>query len=287
MSETQMEKWYLRYHDETLGPFPTVQIARYLQLQRLKADDKISRDKEHWYSVREVAEVWPEKRLTAPGITDLEKRQLEATQRWVDEHPNLFVPLDEVRGAEAELMLEGTTRSTGHGAGAGQRFTGYVVAMVLALVVITLAFLLPRGKELSLPQCDAAATPGVNWSNCRMPGSRLENADLSGAIMRNSDLGGAVLRASNLSKADLAYADLSQANLRGANLSGALLTGASLRRANLQSADLRNADLTYADLTDANIEGAVLEGALLGNTILSDRVACMPESVGRCVPGQR
>jgi hypothetical protein len=288
MSETQAEKWYLRYHDETLGPFPSVQIARYLQLQRLKAEDKISRDREHWYSIRDVAEVWPEKRLSTAAISDLERQQLQATQRWVDEHPSLFVPLDEARGgAEAELMMESASRAAHQEEKAGQRMAGYVVAAGLALMVIVLAFVLPRGKELSLPQCDAPAAPGVNWSNCRMQGNRLENADLHDAILRNSDLSNGVLRAANLTGTDLAYANLSQANLRGANLSTALLTGASLRRADLQSANLQNADLSYADLTGANIDGAVLVGAKLGNTILSDEIACMPESVGRCIPGRR
>lgn len=287
MSETQAEKWYLRYHDETLGPFPSVQIARYLLLKRVKADDKISRDKEHWYNIKEVAEVWPDKRLTTAGVSELEKQQLEATQRWVDEHPNLFVPLDEARGAEAELMLEGATHASRQENSSTQRVIGYAVAVALALIVGVLAYLLPRGKELSLPQCDAPAAPGVNWSNCRMPGNRLGNADLHGAILRNSDLGSAVLRAANLKGTDLAYANLTQANLRGANLSEAVLTGASLRRADLQSANLRNADLAYADLTGANIEGAVLEGAKLGNAILNDEIACMPESVGRCIPGRR
>lgn len=287
MSEAQAEKWYLRYHDETLGPFPSVQIARYLLLQRLKADDKISRDRDHWYSIRDVAEVWPDKRLKAAGISEVEKQQLEATQRWVDEHPNLFVPLDEAKGAEAELMLEGSAHSARHEESGKQRIFGYAIAVILALVVSVLAYLLPHGRELSLPQCDAPTAPEVNWSNCRMTGKRLENADLRGAILRNSDLGGAILRASNLVHADLAYANLTQANLRGANLNSAILTGASLRRADLQSANLRNADLTYADLTDANIDGAILEGARLGNAILSDEIACMPESVGRCIPGRR
>ncbi len=287
MSETQAEKWYLRYHDETLGPFPTVQIARYLQLQRVKAEDKISRDKDRWYSIRDVAEVWPENRLGAATISDLEKQQLQATQRWIDEHPTLFVPLDEARGAEAELIMESASRAAHQEEGASQRLAGYAVAVILALVVIALAFLLPRGKELSLPQCDAPAAPGVNWSNCRMQGNRLENVDLHDAILRNSDLSNGVLRAANLAGIDLAYANLSQANLRGANLFGAQLTGASLRRANLQSANLRDADLRYADLTGANIDGAALTGAKLDNAILSDEVACMPGSVGRCIPGQR
>lgn len=287
MSETATEKWYLRYHDETLGPFPTVQIARYLLLQRLKPQDKISRDREHWYNIKDVAEVWPDKRLATAGISDLEKQQLNATQRWVDEHAALFVPLDEARGAEAELLLEGAAHASHQHSHPGQKLVGYAVAVTLAILVIVVAFLIPKGKEYALPQCDAPAAPRVNWSNCRMPGSRLGNADLSSSILRNSDLSHAVLRAANLSNADLAYANLNQATLRGANLNGALLTGASLRLANLQAADLRNVDLSYADLTDANIEGALLEGARLGNTILSDEVACMPESVGRCIPARR
>lgn len=288
MSNGQEEKWYLRFHGEAVGPFPSFQIARYLLLQRLRHDDEISRDKLKWYSIGDVPEVWPEKRLAATGISDAEKRRLEATRRWVEEHAGLFVPLDEAAGAEEELLFEDEVYHPRRRSRPPlQRIAGYLLALLLAAVAITVPFLLPEGPAMDDPQCEAAASPGVNWSNCPLQGSRLENADLGRARLRNTNLSAAVLRAANLANSDLAYADLSLANLRGANLQGAVLTGANLRNADLQFANLKNTDLSYADLTGAVLKGAALDGARLGYAVLGEETLCMPESVGRCIPAKR
>lgn len=288
MSNGQDEKWYLRLHGEAVGPFPSFQIARYLLLQRVQQDDEISRDKLKWFSIRDVTEVWPDKRLSAPGVTDAEKQRLLATQKWVDAHAPLFAPVDEAHGVEEELLIEDEVyHPQQHEAPSSQRLVSYGLAVLLAAAVITVPFLLPEGQMVDTPRCDAPAAPGINWNNCRLERSRLENADLHGAHLRNADLSLSVLRAANLAGSDLAYAELSQSNLRGANLSGAMLTGASLRNSDLQSANLENADLSYADLSGARLTGAKLDGAMLGNAIINEQTICMPESIGRCIPARR
>jgi len=288
MGTGQEEKWYLRLHGEAVGPFPSFQIARYLLLQRLHQDDELSRDKVKWFPIRDIPEVWPDKRSSAPGVSEAEKQRLQATRRWVDEHATLFVPLDEMRGAEEELLFEDEVYHPRLPESPPvHRLVGYGLALLLALAVITVPFLLPEGQMVDVPQCDAPAAPEVNWNNCRMEGTRLENSDLHRSRMRNADLSAAVLRAANLADSDLAYANLSQANLRGANLSGAMLTGASLRKSDLRSANLAKADLSYADLSGARLTGAKLDGALLGNAIIDEQTICMPESVGRCIPARR
>lgn len=288
MSNGQEEKWYLRLHGEAVGPFPSFQIARYLLLQRLHHGDEISRDKLKWFSIKEVTEVWPDKRLSAPGVGEGEKQRLLATRKWVDEHASLFVPLDEAHGVEEELLFEDEVyHPKHHGAPSSQRLVSYGLAVLLALAAVTVPFLLPKRQMVDVPQCDASAAPGVNWNNCRLERSRLENADLKQAHMRNANLSSSVLRAANLSGSDLAYTNLSLSNLRGANLSGANLTGANLRNSDLQSANLEKADLSYADLSGASMSGVKLEGAMLGNTIINEQTICMPESIGRCIPARR
>ncbi|MGM0592942.1 MAG: pentapeptide repeat-containing protein [Pseudomonadota bacterium] len=287
MGESQGQQWYLRFHGEAVGPFPAWQIARYLLLRRLVPEDEISRDKTRWYTLREIPEVLPEKRLQAASLSDRERRRLEATRRWVEEHPELFVPLDQAQGVEDELLLEEEVYHPQLPARRPRPVGAYLIALALVAAVVVIPFLLPEGVAPDLPQCDAAPAAGVNWSNCLMQGRRLENQDLSGATLRNANLAGAVLRASNLAGADLAYTNLSASNLRGANLRGARLTGADLRGSELQSADLRQADLSYADLTDARLGGARLEGAKLGYAIMDEVTLCMPDSVGRCIPARR
>lgn len=282
------EKWYLRYHGDALGPFPGYQIARYLLLQRLHLDDEVSRDRHKWYTIREVPEVWPEKRLSSPGISDEEKQRLQATRKWVEEHAALFASREEAPVVDALPTFAEEPYHARHKEKRGlNRLAGYALALLLAAAVISVAFLMPRGNTLDYPQCDLPAGPGVNWSNCQLQGSRLENADLSQSLLRNANLQGSVLRAANLASSDLAYANLSQANLRGANLSGATLTGSDLRNSDLQSANFTGADLSYADLRGALITGARFDGARLGNAVLDEQTLCMPESIGRCIPARR
>ena len=286
MVQRQDEKWLLRVQGETRGPFPTVQIARYLLLQRLTPQDEISLDGSRWYTITEVAEVQPEKRLANPSLPGEERQILEATRRWVEEHTELFARA--AHGVEGELALaDELYHPQVHAAPKVNRRLGILIALLLSISVIATAFLLPQGGDVDYPQCDRPPSAGVNWNNCRLQGSRLGNSDLRNARLRNADLSGAVLRAANLSQSDIAYTDLSLANLRGANLQQADLTGANLRNADLRSASLRGGNLSYADLSGADLSGADLAGARLDYAIWSEEFTCMPESLGRCIPARR
>jgi hypothetical protein len=288
MMQVEQGGWFLRLHGELTGPFPALQIARYLLLQRLGPEHEISRDGSNWYAIREVPEVQPEKRLAAAGITAQERQLLEATRRWVEENPALFLSPGQARGVEEELALaDELYHPQPHAGKRVNRTLGAGIALVLGLTVIITAFLLPEGNQLDVPQCEQPPSPGVNWNNCRLQGSQLGNSDLRDARLRNAQLNGAVLRAANLSRSDIAYTNLSLANLRGATLVESNLTGANLRGADLRNADLRGVDLRYADLSNADLRGALLDGARLDYAIWSEGVTCMPESVGRCRPARR
>lgn len=288
MSQGQDEKWLLRLHGEVMGPFPTVQIARYLLLMRLSPEDEISRDGSHWYPIKEVTEVHPEKRLANPSLGTEERQKLETTQQWIAEHPALFVRPVDSHGVEAELAFEdGVYHPHLHAANRVNRRLGIAVALFLSLGVFVTAFLLPESQGVDYPRCDLPAAAGVNWNNCRLQGSQLGNSDLRNARLRNADLSGSVLRASNLSGSDIAYTNLSLANLRGANLQRANLTGANLRNADLRSTSLEDANLSYADLSGAELSDADLAGTRLDHAIWSEEITCMPGSLGRCIPARR
>lgn len=284
MHGAEQDKWYLRQYGETIGPFPAIQIARYLLLRRLQAEDEISLDGQRWYRVAQIAEVQPDKLEGMAALPEHLRARLTATRRWVAEHPALFSE----RGGEGEDELLPQEHYQHDVGSPFNRKLVYGSAALLGLGVILLAIFLPVAMSPDAPQCDAAAAPGVNWSNCLLQGSQLDNQDLRGANLRNTQMGNSTFRSANLEAADLAYADLSLARMRGARLVGADLTGANLRRADLQGANLQGADLRYANLSLAELRGANLEGARLGYAVWGDEeeFVCMPESVGRCILGR-
>ena len=285
MDSAEKENWYLRQYGEAIGPFPAVQIARYLLLQRLSGEDLISRDTQRWYPIKSVAEVQPDKLEGIIGLSNELRQQLASTRAWVDGHPQLFVTPG-AAGVEAELALQQDYQlQLPQGQGVN-RLKAYGLAGLFGLVIILLAFVLPKAIFPDLPVCDAPATPGINWSNCLLQGSSLDNVDLRGAKMRNTRLGGSTLRAANLEGADLAYADLSLTRMRGARLLDADLTGANLRNADLQATNLQGADLRYANLSGVDLRGANLAGALMGHAVWNEEYICMPESVGQCIFGR-
>lgn len=288
MNHGQDEKWLLRLHGEVCGPFPTVQVARYLLLQRLMPENEISRDGSHWYPIKDVAEVQPDRRLAIPSLAAEERQQLEATRKWVADNPELFTSPEYPHGVEDELALHGGIYHPHVHApkGVSRRF-GLAVALLLGAGVIATAVLLPGNDGQDTPQCDKPPSAGVNWNNCRLQGSQLGNSDLRNARLRNADLSGSVLRAANLAESDIAYTNLSLANLRGANLQGANLTGANLRNADLRSARLSGVNFSYAELSGADLSGAELAGARFDHAFWSDEITCMPNSVGRCIPARR
>lgn len=281
MHSAEQEKWYIRQHGELVGPFPAVQIARYLILQRLTMADEISVDCQRWYRIGDVAEVQPAKLETTPAVPAHVQAQLAATRRWVHEHPGLFQDVQVSAGEgvlpaaadyQAQILPTGLNRKLAYG-----------MAAMLGVGVVLVALILPQTMAPALPECDAAPGPGVNWSNCLLQGIQLDNADLRQANMRNALLGNATMRAANLEGADLAYADLSLVRMRGARLVGANLTGANLRNADLQASNLQDADLSYANLIGVEWRGANLEGVRLGYAIWNEEFVCMPESVGQCI----
>ena len=125
----------------------------------------------------------------------------------------------------------------------------------------------------SMPDCNAAPAPMVNWSMCDKSGIELDGANLEGAILVETDFSDAIIT----------NTDMSGANLKMADFSGATLDNVLLRDSNLAWADFTDSliffvDLSYADAASSMFDGAEvyattalgtrLPGADFSNTIL-------------------
>jgi Uncharacterized low-complexity proteins len=288
MKETQ--NWYVRRGKEVKGPFPAGLVSRYILLQRITERDEVSRDRQEWTPVTAVPELIPDVVRVARANPDDEEAQqhLAAARRWADERREAKgpPPQDGERRSRGGLMFSHPARDADERPASLISRRDYLVVAMILTALVAIPFVLPSGPKPSDPQCDAAPSPGVNWSNCRLEGRQYPNADLAGANLRNANLTGAVLRAANLAGADLAYANLTLANLRGANLRQGSLKGATLRNTDLSNANLEDADLSYADLSTVDLDSAILSGARLDHAVWGGGVVCMPGSVGECVPAK-
>lgn len=262
--------WFVRRGDEIRGPFPAGLVSRYVLLGRIRIRDEVSTDRQSWCEVRQVPELIPEVMLDAARNSgDAEAQQkLAAARRWADDNTAKERPLDGLHEGEGRKPIQ------------------YAVVLAVIGAIASLPFILPSGPDVGEPDCSAPPAPQVNWSNCAFEGRRLANADLGGAVLRNAELTGVVLRAANLKGADLSYARMEFAVMPGANLSEAVATGADFKNVDLTNANLSGADLQYADFTGADLAGANLTGTRLGYAVWGDDIICMPESVGKCIPGR-
>ncbi len=239
----QQSVWYLRREGRQVGPFASAKIRRLLLEGQVNLDDEVSRDRQSWQKVGQVAEVVPPQ-LRGGG--------------------NASASADRAKVARAVPWL-------------GISTFVLVVGAILAFAVWWGAS--PVRGEVD---CAAPALAGVDLSNCKLPGYRAPGADLRGARLAGTDFSGAALAGSDLSAAVLDYADLSRADLAYGVFEKARLRGADLRGADLSQADFSNADLSFADLSDARIGAARFDGARLDNAIWFDRRQCAPGSVGNC-----
>jgi hypothetical protein len=280
------KEWYLKLNGERRGPFPAWQVSRYMLLQRIDTQTPVSRDGEKWEHLGKVPELHPERRLAIIDLPEEEKQRLEATEKWVEEHPNLFKPAHRHVGEGGSYEEQAYTHVEVRPHKSPNRLLAYSVVLLVLLAVVAIPYLIPPSEKPSEPQCDAPVAPRVNWSNCLLSSSSLEGADLTEAVLRNVNLSVSILRRAKLIKADLAYANLSLSNLSGAQLQNAQLKGANLRNSNLRNANLEGADLSYADLSGAKLKGANFTNVRLGYAIWEENVTCMPQSVGKCIPAR-
>lgn len=287
--------WYVRKDGRIRGPFPAGQIAREILLGRIRDNDELSIDREHWRLLSALPQLVPEVMQhagTEEGQQHLLLARLREDERLHDRRGPGHVPADtnlrhgDRRTVESFDVVAHRERVTRWAAEENQEERNLLLpaaVIMITLFILATYFLWYRpAPPLAERDCQAALAAGVNWSGCEMAARNLGRADLSRANLSNTILKAADLHAARLRSADLSYANLEGADLRSADLRAANLKGAALRGANLSQSDLRDADLGYANLQAANLNGASLGGAKFDRAIWIDGRVCATGSVGEC-----
>jgi len=284
--------WYVRNKNKVIGPFPTGQIQQSILLGRISVHAEVSQDKEEWKPLRQCPQLIPEV-LKGAGNDEHTRERLAAARRWADERrrerrnddddPERKGPGRRSRESYTTLEYRDHRETVVQELRPSkERF----IIVLLSVIVILIGGVYAGFKWVpqmpAEPQCEAAATKGINWRQCNKAGLQLLNSDLSGAVLNSVNLQGANLFGSIFIKADLSYADLSSSNLSFTNFEQAQLKGANLRAADLSKANLSNADLSYADLQDAKLVDTVYTNANFSHAIWLDGRKCLPESIGAC-----
>lgn len=287
--------WYVRKGGRIRGPFPAGQIAREILLGRIRENDDLSTDREHWQPLGALPQLVPEAMQhtdTEEGRQRLLLARLREDERLHDRRDLGHAPADSnrrqgdrrtVESFDVVAHRERVKRWAAEGNKEERNLLLPAAVFMITLFILVTYFLwyrpaAPQGER----DCQAAPAAAVNWSNCEMPGRILSRTDLSRANLSNAKLSGADMQGTQLRAADLSYASLEGADLRGANLRAANLKGALLHGANLSRSDLRDADLGYANVQAANLNGARLNGARLGRAIWTNGRVCADGSVGEC-----
>lgn len=301
MTEEQdkAERWFTRRDGVIRGPYPAGQISRYILLGRIRETDQLSLDQHSWKEVTACQELIPEVMKLPPTEENI-KRLMMARMREDERSPGDRRDGEpeppqhikerrrnaERRQIEPELLLRHRKLKQEIIQSVSKVPGEYKLPLIMAAIVLAgfvLGYLTRTPQQpVSVADCQAAATVGVNWDNCNFSAAQIEGAMLNNALIRNARLDGSLLSGSSLSNARLDYSSLTNSDLSNTDLSNAVLVGASLNGANLRNARLNKANLAYANLSGALIEGADLTNAVLDNAIWIDQSKCAPGSVGRC-----
>ncbi len=285
--------WYYRKQGVVKGPFPKRMISNFVLLGRLKLQDLVSVDREHWSRIIDNRELIPKEMLSVKTAADKERlllarRREDERRRHPDAHGGTDKRRAERRQGEDQALARGRQFRNGLSSGTTKEKSYRLrLAGLLLVIGVGIGIAVYHGLHDDLQQgpavdCNTPPAPKLNWSNCTLEGRKAALKNLSGALIKNANLAGADFHGANLSNAVLDYTNLSTANLSYADLSGASLVGSGLRNADLTYTRLTGADLSYANLRGARIGGAQLKGAKLDRAIWIDGTLCALGSVGVC-----
>ena len=282
--------WYTRQQGSVKGPFNTAIISKQLTIGRLKPFDEVSSDQVSWYKLSSRPQFTQD---LNPETTEQLKKRLDERNGFdrrfaeTSELPTMQQRENDRRQAETELEIRRRQLHTLLMNKFRQRkeklFWPLITTFFALTAVFMLAILYPEKLPIPLANCNAPASPNVNWSNCLKPQINIKNNDLTGAQLRNSQLLGSNMMNTSLIGADIAYADLRFTNLSYAQLQNAILVGANLNKADLSYADLTNTDMSYTNLSGANLGGSVLDNVRLDHAIWINGRSCAANSIGRCI----
>lgn len=296
-NQGKQQLWYLRRRDQIKGPFPSGSIRRFVLIGRVLTDDQVSLDQSSWLPVSEVDEVMPpgvrkaiaegnlesliSNRLREDERAGRERRRRESDAEFREqrkgERRQIEQDIEQHHRIAKTVLREATEVEK-------RPLVSMIVSGLLVVLVtaVGIGFYLQAPDAPADPDCTLAASPGVNWRNCRLDGLVAASASLDGALLNNTTLRGARLAGSSLRNSDLQYADFSTADLSYSALTSALMKGSNLRNTDLSYADLSGADLQFADLTGANLGSAVLDNARFDSAIWINGQTCQSNSVGGC-----
>lgn len=281
-------RWYVKQGERIQGPFPNKLIGRFLILGRVTQDVLVSQDQVHWAPVKNYPAMVPE--VVKEAHTPEGKRALMLARIREDERSsetNEENDYDDRREDEEQIVrIHRQMRDDvfkRYNNQPKKRFVYYSITGLLVLTLIGFFFVSQTTDEVRLADCNAAASPGINWSGCNKQGEVLRSRNLQQVNFRSAKLENADLSAAMLQGADLSYANLSQAILLSAQLQNSNLKGANLRKANLQGANLSGANLSYAELVGSQLQGANLKNAVFDYTTWVNGETCLVGSVGACL----
>ncbi|MBF0469822.1 MAG: pentapeptide repeat-containing protein [Gammaproteobacteria bacterium] len=273
--------WYCRMRGVVLGPFSPQQLIHYTILGRVSADDEISQDRQRWQCCSRVSWLQPEYYLDEKSpFSEDDHHFFQQSTRWVE----VYGSQGDGWEGEAEIALDSGRQQRIR----KQQWAGLLVVATIMGGIILFTRFLPEMKPEVRPQCSAAASPGVNWRNCRLGIVNLFGEDLTAANLHSTVIAGSNLRQAKLDGADLSYSDLRGSDLQGVSLVRGNLRGANLQQVLFADADLRGSDFSFADLRGADLGTAKLEGTIMSRALLSAAiwpggVVCREGSEGVCL----
>ncbi len=275
--------WFIRQQDQISGPFIAAQISRYLLLGRIKPEDEISQDKEHWLPVSSQRDLYPDVLRTRLVNKDaLLLARIQADERM---HDTKQSEKERRRKEPSAMMIHRKHQRSidpRQQAKLNKLKKPYVSLLLLFLVLIFAAYTTRSNLSQANNDCQAAPNPSVNWRNCKLPSMQLENINMGNAELADTVMSHASFIGSDLSSANFSYAIVDNSDFSYADLSNARFVGANLKNSEFNYADLTRANLSYADLTNVKLAGADISSARFDHAIWMDGIKCAPDSVGQC-----
>jgi Pentapeptide repeats (8 copies) len=285
--------WFVRRNGEVKGPFMPAQITRNILLGRLKPDDELSSDEQHWQQVAMHRELYPDVLQESPVNDEkVDIAKIQVDERVADKRREKQKMAEDRRRtrdrrateSDAILVHRHHRKEVADACKNGMERPKIPILSILLIVIVIVGFgmlLKPEKKNLK-SDCTLPPNTGVNWSNCNFINLNAENQNLEFAILTDAKLNESKLSGVNLSGSDMAYAEIIRSDLSYANLKNVRLIGANLQHSDLSYANLEGTDFSYADLSNALLAGADMTNTKLSNTIWIDGKICEKGSVGSC-----
>ena len=147
------QQWYVRKGGKTRGPFADGQVTRDILLGRIRKQDEISTDREHWLSLGALPQLHPEVLKhtdTEQGRQHLLLARLREDQRQHERRRAAYAPVDSNRRHGDQRTVESFDVAAHHASGtrthddeeSGERNLLLPAAVIMITLFILSAYLL-------------------------------------------------------------------------------------------------------------------------------------------------